>query len=128
MAAKRKSKRASDSNASAAVTGADLEAPDGDKPVDIEAELQKLSPEQAAMFVDMLELAMKKRRMMLLGYLTALVVLVAGSVFSLWAYATHEPGTFIGWAMLVPFAGVGVVFIVFSRLTKRIGKDRRGEN
>ena len=91
-------------------------------PVNIEEELKKLSPEEAAVFVEMLELAMKKRRMMLLGYIIALLVLIGGTVFSLWAYATREPGTFIGWALLVPFAGVGVVFVVFAKLTKRMGK------
>jgi hypothetical protein len=87
---------------------------------DLQQRLANLTPEQAEMFVRALELAMKKRRIMLFGYLGALLGLVTSSIWAFYVYAVHEPGTFIGWVFLVPFALAGAFLFTFGRLAKRI--------
>ena len=80
--------------------------------------IAKLSPEEADMFVRALEMTMKRRRLLLRGYLAALVTLIAGMVLALYVYGSREPGTFVGWVFLIPFAGVGIILSVFGHLAK----------
>ena len=56
--------------------------------------IAKLSPEQAEMFVRALALAMRKRRLMLVGNLLALLLLVIGLLFAFVAYGNRVPGSF----------------------------------
>jgi hypothetical protein len=88
---------------------------------ELEEQIKNLTPEQAEMFVRALELAMKKRRLMLIGHLGAIVAMIAGGVWALYQYAAHEPGTFIGWVFLVPIAGAGAMLFGFGRLARRLG-------
>jgi hypothetical protein len=88
--------------------------------VDIKAELDKLAPEQVEMFVRALELAMRKRRIMLFGYLTTLLAVVAGQLGAVLIWANREPGTFIGWIFLVPIALAGLILVGTARLVRRI--------
>ena len=94
-------------------------APEAD-PESIEDQLKELTPEQAAMFVRILEITMKRRRIMLLGYLSALFALVIGVVWALYMYGTHERGTFIGWVFMVPLASAALLIWFFGRWSKRI--------
>jgi len=80
--------------------------------------LAQLSPEEAAAFVTALELIMKRRRLLLRGYLASLIALIGGMIFALYMYGTREKGTFVGWVFLVPFAAVGIILMVFGRLAK----------
>jgi hypothetical protein len=57
----------------------------------------------------------KKRKIMLAGYLAALVLLVGGQIGAFVVYASTPPGTFVGWVFLVPFAAVGAVLWVFGK-------------
>lgn len=82
-------------------------------------ELQKLSPEEAAMFVLLVERQIKKRRIELIGYAVGLFCLLGGMLFALYLYATREPGEFMGWAFLIPFLLVGAVFLIFGHLARR---------
>jgi hypothetical protein len=82
--------------------------------------LAKLSPEEARLFVQALELAVRKRRVMLYGHLLAILCLIVGFLWALYMYGAHEPGTFIGWVFLVPFAGAGTSMLLFAKLAKRI--------
>jgi hypothetical protein len=92
---------------------------DPTKQADVEEAIGELTPEQAQMFVDKLERALKKQRLQLLGYISALVALVIGTVFALYLYGTREPGTFVGWVFLIPFGCAGALLLLFGQLSKR---------
>ncbi len=87
----------------------------------LEEAIAKLTPEQADMFMRALTLTMKKRRLMLAGTLSSLFVLVAGSVFAFGIFAIREPGSFMLWVFLVPFAASGFIMWLFGHLAKRAG-------
>ena len=63
---------------------------------------------------------MRKRRIMLVGYLTALLCVVLGLAFALIVWANHEPGTFIGWVFFVPFGLAGATLWLFGKIADRI--------
>jgi hypothetical protein len=88
----------------------------------IDEQIAKLTPEQAEMFARALALTMKKRRIMILGHIGALVTLLVSFVAALWVFANREPGTFVGWVFLVPFALVGAVLFAFGKIAKGIKK------
>jgi hypothetical protein len=87
---------------------------------ELEDKLKGLTTEQIQLFVAALGQAMRKRRLMLLGYLSALMSIVLGLVFALIMYANHEPGTFIGWVFFVPFGLAAFSVWLFGRLANRI--------
>lgn len=87
----------------------------------LEEAIAKLTPEQTEMFMNALMLTMKKRRLMLIGTLMALLVLLLGTVLAFIAFANREPGSFKIWVFLVPFAGAGFSMWFFGRLAKRAG-------
>lgn len=89
---------------------------------ELEAALDKLSPQEAEMFVRALELTMKKRRIMMFGYLSAALLMVIGFLWAFYMYGTHDQHKFIGWVFLVPFTIAGISFIVFGRIAKGIKK------
>ena len=89
---------------------------------ELQKALDQLTPEQAEMFVQALELTMKKRRIMLLGYLLAVLAIVIGFGWALYMYGTHEYGTFFGWVFLIPFAIAGATFILFGKIARRMKK------
>jgi hypothetical protein len=116
-------KRGDQPEAPAPLSGEDLAeaatAPKADH-VAIEDQLKELTPEQADMFVRIIEITMKRRRVMLIGYLSALCALVTGVVWALYMYGTHERGTFIGWVFMVPLASAALLIWFFGRWSKRI--------
>jgi hypothetical protein len=85
-----------------------------------QAKLRELSPQQIELFVAALQMAIRKRRLMLLGYLCALLSIVLGLVFALITYAGHDRGTFVGWVFFVPFALAGASMWLFGKLARRI--------
>jgi hypothetical protein len=87
----------------------------------LEEAIAKLTPEQADMFVRALSLTMRKRRLMLVGNLLALLVLVIGMLFAFVAYGNRTPGTFVGWVFLVPLGSAGFCLWFFGKLAKRAG-------
>ncbi len=87
----------------------------------IEERIAELSPEEAEMFAMILEITMKRRRFMLVGYILALAVALLGMVWALYMYGSRTPGTFIGWVFLVPPGLAAVIIILFGRWTKKIG-------
>jgi hypothetical protein len=90
---------------------------------DMEKELAQLTPQQAELFLRALELTMKKRRMMLFGYLAALLVIVGGLIGALYVWAAYRQTMFITWVFLVPFACAGGLIILFGKAARRIGKS-----
>lgn len=87
---------------------------------EIEKHLRELSPEQAEIFVRSLEVILRRRRVRLFGYIAALIVFMSTMAISVYLYGTRDPGTFMGWIVLVPFALIALVFLVVGRLEKRI--------
>ena len=92
------------------------------KDAEFEKALAELTPEQAELFVRALELAIKKRRILLFGYLSALFAIVVGMVWALYFFGSREPGTFVGWVFLVPILVAGFLFVGFGRLARSITK------
>jgi hypothetical protein len=88
----------------------------------LEDAIAKLTPEQADIFIRALALTMRKRRLMLVGNLTALLIMVIGMLFAFVAYGSRAEGAFVGWVFLVPFGSAGFVLWFFGKLAKRAGK------
>ena len=88
---------------------------------DLETAIGQLSPDEAQYFLVKLEAALRKRKIMMSGYLVAMVAWVVGMVCAL-AYFGMASG-FVGWAFLVPFAIVGLVLWVFGAWANRVGRS-----
>ena len=88
----------------------------------LEEAIGKLTPEQTELFMRALTLTMRKRRLMLVGNLVALLLLVIGLLFAFVAYANRSPGAFTGWVFLVPFGSAGFSLWFFGFLAKRAGQ------
>ena len=86
---------------------------DKDKHVELARAIEKLSPEEATYFLGKLEIAIKKRKVQITGYLVAMGVWVA-------YFGTHDG--FVGWVFLAPFALVGVVLWAFGKIAERLGQ------
>lgn len=83
--------------------------------------LAELTPEQRAMFERALELTVKKRRVLMTGYLATAVALVLGLAWALYIYGrTHGGEQFMGWVFLVPPLVASMVLILFGRLARRL--------
>jgi uncharacterized membrane protein len=95
------------------------QALDPKKEDDVAKAISQLTPEEAAHFVDLLERAIKRRRIQLIGYITALVVLLVGMFFALAYYGSSEEGEFVGWVFFLPFIAVGLIFYLFGRWANR---------
>ncbi|HET9992523.1 MAG TPA: hypothetical protein VFQ65_28515 [Kofleriaceae bacterium] len=80
----------------------------------------KLDPAEADYFLKKLEAALRKRKIMLSGYIVAMVAWVVGMVCAL-AYFGMASG-FTGWVFLVPFLIVGVILWIFGNLAERAGR------
>ncbi len=77
------------------------------------------SQEQIEALVAAIDRFERRRRLMLAGYLLALVVLIGGQIAAFFVYATAPQGSFIAWVFLLPFAAVGFVLWLFGRLARR---------
>lgn len=96
--------------ADAARTGVDPE---------VAASLKKLSPEQSAQVLAVLEKALKRRKIQLWGYLIAGIVLIIGMLAALYVYGATDEGTFVGWVFFVPVGLVGLVLYGFGAWSER---------
>ncbi|MGE0550427.1 MAG: hypothetical protein AB7O24_11515 [Kofleriaceae bacterium] len=86
---------------------------------DLARAIEQLSPDEAAFFLSRLEAVIRKRKIQLTGYLTALGVWALGMFLALLYYGTHDG--FIGWVFLVPFALVGIILYMFGRWSTAVG-------
>jgi hypothetical protein len=93
---------------------------DAKKHEDLARAIQKLSPDEAAFFLHKLEMAIKKRKIQITGYLVAMVVWLAGMMFALAYYGMHDG--FVGWIFLVPFGFVGIVLYTFGSWAERLAR------
>jgi hypothetical protein len=87
---------------------------------DVAKAIQQLTPEEAAHFADLLEKAIKRRKIQLFGYLLALVVVMVGMFAAMLVWARRDEGEFVGWVFFLPFLAVGVIFYVFGRWARSI--------
>lgn len=88
---------------------------------DFAKKLAALTPEQRAMFERALELTVKKRRVLMTGYLATAVALVLGMAWALYIFGkTHGADQFMGWVFLVPPLVAAIVLIMFGRLARRL--------
>ncbi|HEY1546798.1 MAG TPA: hypothetical protein VGG28_03225 [Kofleriaceae bacterium] len=92
-----------------------------DAPLDLEAAIQQLPRAEAEFFLKKLEAAFRKRKIMLTGYLVAIVAWIVGMVCAL-AYLGFAKG-FAAWAFLVPFGIVGVILYGFGAWANRVGNS-----
>ena len=79
-----------------------------DKHEDLARAIEKLTPEEAAFFVDKLEAAIHKRKIQLTGYLVAMLVWLLGMVGALAWFGTHE-------------GFVGAVLWAFGKWAAKVG-------
>jgi peptidoglycan/LPS O-acetylase OafA/YrhL len=79
-------------------------------PAPTQAQIDKL--------MEVIERVERRRKIMLAGYLIALVLLVGGQVIALYVFSQARPGTFIGWIFFVPFLAVGLTLWLFGWLSR----------
>ena len=84
------------------------------------ADEPEISREQIEKLIAAIEKVERKRKIMLAGYLAALVLLVGGQVVAFLVFTTSPPGAFMGWVFFVPFLAVGSVLWLFGRLATRV--------
>ena len=77
-----------------------------------------ITPEVREAFLQTVARIEKRRKIRLWGYALALFIMIFGLLGSLY-YMGLAPHEFRGWAFLVPFGLVGVVFWVFGRWSRR---------
>jgi hypothetical protein len=99
-------------------TATSTTAPRSIRPEVAEA-LANLSPAETQKVLEVLEKAMKRRRIQLLGYLVAAFVLVVGMIGALYYYGSQAGTGFVGWAFLIPLGLCGVVLIAFGKWSER---------
>ncbi len=83
--------------------------------------LEQLTPEEAELFVRALHLTMRKRRVLIVGYLATAFSLVLGWLWALYIYGkTSGGGEFMAWVFLVPPAIAAIVLVTFGRISRRL--------
>ena len=82
--------------------------------------IAQLSPEEAAFFLHKLEMALRKRKSQLGGYLVAMVAWLAGMTLALIYSGMHDGSAL--WAFIVPFGIVGAILYGFGSWAERVGK------
>ena len=99
--------------------------PEGEK-IDskaLEEAIAKLSPEEAAFFLQSLESKLRKRKIQLTGYLVAMIVWLVTMIGALAYYGASDG--FVLWVFLVPFALLGAILYAFGRWGTRVGGPDR---
>jgi peptidoglycan/LPS O-acetylase OafA/YrhL len=90
----------------------------------IEQAVAAMPPERAAELVHMLEQSLHRRKIEMIGYLAAAIVLLIGMVVALYVFGTSGGSSFIGWVFLVPLALAGLVMIVVGRVARSTKRAR----
>lgn len=92
---------------------------------DLAKAVSQLSSREAEMFLHKLEAALRKRKIMLSGYLIAMVVWIVAMGFAL-AYFGMASG-FVAWVLLVPFGLVGLILWAFGSWAERVSRAVRSD-
>jgi hypothetical protein len=93
---------------------------DADKHVELAEAIQNLNADEAQFFLEKLERAIRKRKIMISGYLAAMLIWVVGMAVGL-VWFGMSSGGFMGWVFLMPFLGVGIVLYAFGKWANRVG-------
>ena len=93
---------------------------DTKKHEDLARAIEKLSSDEAAFFLHKLEMAIRKRKIQITGYLAAMAVWLVGMMFALAYFGMHDG--FVGWVFLAPFGFVGLILYVFGKWADRVSK------
>lgn len=88
----------------------------------LEAAIEQLSPEEKQLFLFQLEMKLRKRKLMLTGYIVAIFTWLGGMIGALVYYGMAEG--FVGWVFLAPFAVVGVILWAFGKQAEKVGSRR----
>jgi hypothetical protein len=81
--------------------------------------IAQLAPDEAAFFLHKLEMALRKRKIQLGGYLVAMIAWLAGMTLALIYYGMDGSAA---WAFIVPFGIVGVILYGFGAWAERVGR------
>ena len=92
---------------------------DADKHEELARAVEQLSPEEAQFFLHKLEMALRKRKIQLMGYLVAMLVWVVGMVVALIVFGMADG--FVGWVFLAPFGVVGLILYLFGKWANKVG-------
>jgi hypothetical protein len=93
---------------------------DAKKHEDLARAIEKLSSDEAAFFLHKLEMAIRKRKIQITGYLVAMAVWLVGMMLAL-AYTGMHDG-FVGWVFIAPFGLVGIVLYAFGKWAEAVSK------
>jgi hypothetical protein len=93
---------------------------DASKHEDLARAVEQLSPDEAAFFVHKLEMALRKRKLQLTGYLVAMAAWVVAMTLALVYSGMHDG--FVAWVFLVPFGVVGMILFAFGKWAERVSK------
>jgi len=91
---------------------------DAKKHEDLARAIEQLSPDEAAFFLHKLEMAVRKRKIQLTGYLVAMAAWLIAMTLAL-VYAGMHSG-FVEWVFAVPFGLVGAILYGFGRWAERV--------
>jgi hypothetical protein len=86
---------------------------------DLPPQLGELSNEQKEALIRAIESAQRRQRIMMLGYIIALVAMLAGMVGSFWLYTLLPEDSFRGWVFLAPLSVVGGILWLFGHLARK---------
>ena len=88
---------------------------------ELQKKLDGLSPEQVEMFTRALELAVRKKRVRLIGYALTAVSLLLGTLWALYIYGkTLGSGESMLWVFFVPLALAAIILMTFGRISNNI--------
>jgi hypothetical protein len=87
---------------------------------DLVRAIAQLSPDEAAFFLHRLEVALRKRKIQLSGYLIAMVAWLVGMVMALVYFGMNDASA--AWAFIVPFGIVGLVLYGFGTWADRMSR------
>lgn len=90
----------------------------------IEEAVASMPAERAAELVYMLEASLRRRKIELIGYLAAAVVLLLGMVIAIYLFGRSDGTWFVGWVFLVPLAAAGLVMMFVGRLARVLAPRR----
>ncbi|MGE5184205.1 MAG: hypothetical protein ACM31C_19180 [Acidobacteriota bacterium] len=96
---------------------------DANKHDELARAIEQLSPDEAQFFLWRLEIALRKRKIQLLGYLVAMLIWLLGMVGALVIYGMSTG--FVGYVFIAPFGLVGIVLYIFGWWANRISKTPR---
>lgn len=91
----------------------------------IEEGLKNMPPEKAAELVAMLEDSLRRRKLELLGYLGAALVLLVGMIVALYVYGSSDHRDFMSWIFLVPMGLAGLVMWLVGRWSNAARKKAK---